>query len=97
MNGPYDTREQASEAIGSRGWEPGTYQRRSHARLLAALIAADVELGDYDQRIVAWLAGWEPETVEAVADLIRRASHTKTAPSPPRPPDPWPPPPAPGF
>ena len=32
-----------------------------------------VELGDWDRRIVEWLAGWEPSTVAVVCGLIRRA------------------------
>ncbi len=38
--------------------------------------AAGVELGAYDRRIVAWLAGWEPQTCAVVAGLITRATGT---------------------
>lgn len=32
-----------------------------------------VQVGSYDQRILDWLAGWEPQTVEVIAALIDRA------------------------
>lgn len=38
-----------------------------------ALHAAGVELGDYDQRIAAWLARWEWSTVAVIASWIQRA------------------------
>ena len=34
---------------------------------------AGVELGAYDKRIIAWLAGYEPATVAVVCGLISRA------------------------
>jgi len=44
------------------------------AALVDVLTAAGVELGDYDERIVAWLAGWEWGTVATIASWIKRAS-----------------------
>ena len=44
------------------------------AMLRAACEGADVELGAYDLRILAWLAGWEPQVCAVVAGLITRAS-----------------------
>jgi hypothetical protein len=35
---------------------------------------AGVEVGPYDQRILDWLTGWEPQTVEVIAALIERAA-----------------------
>ena len=43
------------------------------AMLRAACEGADVELGAYDLRILAWLAGWEPQVCAVVAGLITRA------------------------
>lgn len=42
---------------------------------LAAITAplADLPLGDYDRRIVAWLAHWDVSTVGAIASLLHRA------------------------
>jgi len=42
---------------------------------LAALAAAldGVELGDYDRRIVEWLAGWDDPTCRTVVSLFWRA------------------------
>ncbi len=42
--------------------------------LTDACAAADVELGAYDRRILAWLAGYEPSTCAVVAGVIRRAA-----------------------
>lgn len=42
--------------------------------LEAACAAAGVELGAFDRRILTWLAGWEPSTVQVVVGLIRRAA-----------------------
>lgn len=43
------------------------------AMLEQACAAAHVELGAYDQRILAWLAQWEPQTCAVIAGLITRA------------------------
>ncbi|WP_217197086.1 hypothetical protein [Streptomyces buecherae] len=48
--------------------------RTDRARALRAeLRAAGVELGAYDERIIAWLTGWEWSTVAVVTSLIHRA------------------------
>ncbi|RTL63176.1 hypothetical protein [Pseudonocardia sp. N23] len=41
----------------------------------AALLEAleGVDLGDYDRRIVDWIAGWDIPTVGAVVSLVLRA------------------------
>jgi hypothetical protein len=44
---------------------------RNVARLRRAL--GELELGGYDERIVEWLATWEPSTVEVIATWIERA------------------------
>lgn len=43
-----------------------------------ACAAAGVELGVFDRRILAWLAGWEPSTVQVVIGLISRAAAQTT-------------------
>ncbi len=48
---------------------PSTHARR----FPAPLAAAGVDTGEYDDRIISWLAGWEPETVAVIAGLIGRA------------------------
>jgi hypothetical protein len=35
--------------------------------------AAGVEIGDYDRRILGWLAGYEPAMCAVVAGLVSRA------------------------
>jgi len=52
---------------------PGRMQPPNLAMLRAACEGADVELGAYDLRILAWLAGWEPQLCAVVAGLITRA------------------------
>ena len=44
--------------------------------LTEALAAAGVELGGYDERIVSWLAGYEPQMVAVIASWITRAGIT---------------------
>jgi hypothetical protein len=55
----------------------GDPERHIHRTVFAALTdalrAAGVELGTYDRRIVAWLAGWEPSAVQVLIGLITRA------------------------
>lgn len=53
---------------------PGVLAEGNHRMLLETLEAAGVELGEYDARIVAWLAKWEPQTCAVVAGLITRAA-----------------------
>ncbi|MBL8926938.1 MAG: hypothetical protein JNM77_11965 [Pseudonocardia sp.] len=46
--------------------------RRARARAAGPL--AGVELGTYDERIVAWLARWDVPTVGALVSLLGRAA-----------------------
>jgi cell division protein YceG involved in septum cleavage len=64
--GPIDT-----EPIGFRP------SREQEAILRDLLAAAGVELGAYDERIAAWLAGWEWSTVTVIASWIQRAATTE--------------------
>ena len=68
--GPYETIRQAYADIRSIGRSDEALQ----LRLIEACQDAGVRLGVYDRRILAWLAGWEPETVQVIAGLIRRAA-----------------------
>jgi hypothetical protein len=43
------------------------------AVLLDACTGAGLTVSAQEQHTLSWLAGWEPETVEAIAGLIRRA------------------------
>lgn len=69
-------RELPDAPAGPLATEPAVYL--SHAdgvALLAGLLeSAGVELGDYDQRIISWLACWEGGTVLTVASLLRRVA-----------------------
>jgi len=46
------------------------------AHLEAACAEAGIELGAHDRQILAWLAGTEASTVQAVIGLITRANTT---------------------
>ena len=72
----FETERQAIDATGQRGWEPGSYTVRNELALLEACAAAGVHLGAYDRRILAWLAGFEPQTVAVVAGIILRAGES---------------------
>ena len=41
--------------------------------LAAACAAAGVELGDYDRRVLLWLAGWESQVVQVLIGMVTRA------------------------
>ena len=79
--GPFETERQALDTPAVRAvyttFEAAPGQGRMQppnlAMLRAACEGADVELGAYDSRILAWLAGWEPQVCAVVAGLITRA------------------------
>lgn len=75
--GPYETERQAAGAArhiydsppGTGAWGTG-----NHKLMEDACTAAGVQLGAYDQRILLWLAGFEPSTCAVIAGLITRAA-----------------------
>ncbi len=70
--GPFETERQALDTFEAAPGQ-GRMQPPNLAMLRAACEGADVELGAYDLRILAWLAGWEPQICAVVAGLITRA------------------------
>jgi hypothetical protein len=76
---PFDIRVPASAPPPRRLVEPdAAFENWRKARLadrLAALLEPleGVELGDYDQRILDWLAGFDVPTVGGVVSLLHRA------------------------
>jgi hypothetical protein len=83
--GPFDTREQARDAV--RGIYaifheaeppsgPVNLKAANLALLTEAVNIAGIGTGDYDERILDWLAGWEPEICAVIAGLIIRAAST---------------------
>lgn len=68
MTGPYETERQARADVEHVHGEAALRQH-----LIDACQTAGVTLGAYDLRIISWLAGWEPETVQVVVGLIQRA------------------------
>jgi hypothetical protein len=96
-HGPYDTFTQvmadaapltAALAAADPHLGPMTDAIRAACRqarvdyIVAALADAGVELGDYDARIVSWLAGWETQTIQVIVGWIERA-HAAAAPAAP--------------
>jgi hypothetical protein len=78
-SGPFQNdREALMASLYHQQGRPQNTQVSTAALNLADLDGAlsGVELGDWDRRIVEWLAGWEPSTVAVVCGLIRRARET---------------------
>jgi hypothetical protein len=76
MTGPFNTEAEARAAVAAILASPpgtGAWGDACRALLEDACRAAGVELGEFDRRIIGWLAGWEPATVAVVAGLISRA------------------------
>ena len=74
MNGPLDTAP-VSIYPPFTSYPPGTYRHEPAAerRMVLGQVLAEVELGDYDRRILDWLAGWDVPTVGTVVSLLLRA------------------------
>jgi hypothetical protein len=76
---PYETRRQARADVTGiyaqrgRSNQRGMMGEANLASLRQACDQASVTVGAFDTRILAWLAGWEPETCAVVAGLITRA------------------------
>ena len=81
MSGPFETEQQVRElpAVQAiyRAFRadpgPGRMAPHTHQMLIGACVAASVELGAFDRRILLWMSGWEPETCAVIAGLISRA------------------------
>ena len=75
---PFETEDQAREAAHQVvAPEPGWSILRAAGRrelLTLALSGAGVEMGAYDERIAAWLAGWDDATCAVIAGWITRAA-----------------------
>ena len=92
MNGPYATeadaaREELPRQVAAlhaagvvRSGDPDRIVHDTQLRAMhEACERAGLRLGDYDRRILRWLARWEPTTVQVIIGLILRAA----APKPP--------------
>jgi hypothetical protein len=53
-------------------------QRLSTQRLTDACKTAGVELGEYGRHTLRWLAGFEPQQAQVIADLVRRTAEAAT-------------------
>ena len=73
---PYETRRQARADVGGvyaqceRSSRRGVMGKANLAYLREACNRTSVTLGAFNTRILAWLAGWKPETCAVVAGLI---------------------------
>jgi len=76
---PYETERQATAAVAGiyanceLSNQRGVMGEANLAFLRESCDQAGVALGAFDTRILAWLAGWEPETCAVVAGLVTRA------------------------
>ena len=79
FTGPFDTEHEAREAtLGYLRRAGDDYPDANRAQFADALSECHVSMGDYDQKILDWFAGWEPEAVAVMAGLIRRAHASGT-------------------
>jgi len=53
--------------------EPSMFLPCAELQELLEAALSGLELGAWDRRIVAWLAGWETSTVVAIASWLRRS------------------------
>lgn len=79
LHGPYETEREAAHAARSLGGpaRPGysiLSAEQNRQLLTGACEAAGVGLGAYDERILAWLAGFEDSTCAVIAGLVSRAT-----------------------
>lgn len=73
--GPFQTECEASAAARAAAGEPEHPTAVANGRLLwRELGSAGVEMGAYDQKVVEWLAKWEPATVAVIAGWVNRAA-----------------------
>ena len=78
LDGPFATERQAAYAARELGgplrdgWSILSAVQ-SELLLVRACESAGVTLGDYDRRILAWVAGFEDSTCAVIAGLISRA------------------------
>ena len=79
-NGPYESEQQARTDVtevydqARRSTRRGVLAEANHARLLEACQRADVTLGAFDAKVLAWLANYGPETCAVITGLINRAN-----------------------
>jgi hypothetical protein len=79
MTGPFETESEAHQAAVQYTGQPdatvtGQLAEANQAMLLDAIHTAGVQPGDYDRRIIGWLAEQPSATCAVVASLIARAS-----------------------
>jgi hypothetical protein len=79
IRGPYESERQARADVVriyaecDRSYRRGVMGEANLAYLWDACERARVTLGAYDSRILAWLAGWEPEICAVITELVTRA------------------------
>jgi hypothetical protein len=76
---PYETERQARADVAgvyaqrAQSNRRGVMSEANLAYLREACDRTNVTVGAFDARILAWLAGWEPETCAVLAGLVTRA------------------------
>jgi hypothetical protein len=82
---PLETEREAAATVqhildspsGAGAWTDG-----NHRLIEDACLAAGVQLGAFDHKILYCIAGWEPTTCAVIASLIRRAGAASLTPRP---------------
>lgn len=72
---PQEVRELHRKNLVRSGDPERVTDKAAWRHLTAACEAAGVKLGAFDRRILGWLCGWEPETVQVVIGIISRANN----------------------
>lgn len=77
MSGPYEIEREALDdcapIYAAMRAQTSPMQALNLAVLEDACHVASADLGAYDRKILAWLAGFEPQTTQVIAEIIRRA------------------------
>lgn len=71
--GPFAEEREAIAAAREFAAEQGADPFRAVGGLMLVHATVSVEQGAYDQQVIDWLAGMEPQMCASVAGLIRRA------------------------
>lgn len=79
IRGPYESERHAHADVAGiyaqcdRSYRRGVMAEANLAHLRDSCERARVNLGTYDSRILAWVAGWEPEICAVITGLVTRA------------------------
>jgi hypothetical protein len=78
VTGPFETEREAREAALELGGPPRAgwsilSAGQNEQLLVNACRAAGLDLGEFDERVLCWIAGFEDSTCAVIAGIITRA------------------------